>query len=99
MSTRVKATHPLSPDDVTDIIEAIVDALDRDTIEPSVTANGTGTDIHLYIEATLPRAHSRLDAHVDGVPALKAALNAADILTPGNPVLWETDDPKVLVDA
>lgn len=72
----------LTDDEITDMIETIVDDLDRLPIEPSVSTHRVGDDLNLVVSVTVEE-DEELDALAFGVAAVKAAFHAAGIGTAG----------------
>lgn len=72
----------LDDDEVTDLIEVVIDELDRLTIEPSVGTERLGTDLHIAVEVTVDE-DEEFDALTLGLAAIKAAFQAAGIGTAG----------------
>ncbi len=70
----------LSDDDITDLMEAIVDDLDDLTLEPSVGTCRVGDDVKFTVGVVVDR-EEEFDALSDGVSAVKAAFHSAGIGT------------------
>jgi hypothetical protein len=70
----------LGDDEITDLIEAVVDDLDRQPLEPSVGTARVGDDVRFTVGATLDRDEA-FEALSDGVAAVRAAFHAAGIGT------------------
>lgn len=73
----LEAVPPASADDVTDLIEAVVDALDEAGYEASVGSTGYGADLTLTVEVVV--AGGSLDAFETGVTAINKALSVAGV--------------------
>ncbi len=76
--TPIDAAAPITPDAVTDMVEAIVDRLDEQGLVPDVGAEGFGPEVKLRIEV-LVADDSEARALVSGVTAIEQALEAAGI--------------------
>ncbi len=69
-------------DDITDIIEAVVDDLDQQGLEPSVGTSRVGDDVRFTVGVTVAR-DEEFEALGDGVAAVKSAFHAAGMGTAG----------------
>ncbi len=76
------AVRRLTDDDITDIIEAVIDDLDRLPVEPSVGTVGNGEDVDVTVTVTVDQVQE-LDALAYAISAVKAAFRAAGIGTAG----------------
>lgn len=72
--------HRLSDDEVTDLIEAVVDDLDRSPVEPSVGTRRIDDDVEFTVGVTVDQKEE-FDALTFGVGVVKAAFHAAGIGT------------------
>jgi len=72
----------LSDDQITDLIEAVVDDLDELSVEPSVGTRRNGDDLELTVGVTLDQTEE-FEALAAGVALVKDAFNAAGIGTAG----------------
>jgi hypothetical protein len=72
----------LADDEITDIIESVVDDLDRLPIEPSVGTSRVGDHVHVTVGVTVDE-EEEFDALAFGVAAVKAAFHAAGVGTAG----------------
>lgn len=72
----------LTDDEITDLIEALVDDLDRMSAEPSVGTVRTGDDVELTVSVSVDE-REEFDALTHGAWAIKAAFHAAGIGTAG----------------
>lgn len=82
MVATLGAGRRLSDDEITDLIEAVVDDLDRLSLEPSVGTSRQGDDVDVTVAVTVSEAQE-LEALTLGVSAIKAAFHAAGIGTAG----------------
>jgi multidrug efflux pump subunit AcrB len=80
-SATLVASTPQDQDQVTDLIESIIDELDKLCDHPSVstTCDG-GTDIHVTIEVVVDKEDA-LDAIVEGMSCIRSALHTAHVGT------------------
>ncbi len=76
------AVRRLTDDDITDIIEAVIDDLDRLPVEPSVGTVRNGEDVDVTVTVTVDQVQE-LDALAYAISAVKAAFRAAGIGTAG----------------
>lgn len=67
---------------VTDLIEVVVDELDRVVSEPSVSTSGTGGEVVMTVEVTVDEP-DEVEALHAGFSAIRSALHAAEVGTPG----------------
>jgi hypothetical protein len=72
----------LSDDEITNLIEAVVDDLDHSSLEPSVGTSRQGDDVDVSVTVTVGEAEE-LEALTLGVSAIKAAFHSAGIGTAG----------------
>jgi hypothetical protein len=72
----------LNDGEITDMIETVVDDLDRLSLEPSVGTVRVGDDVEITVSVTVDE-REEWDALTRGVSALRAAFHAADISTAG----------------
>ena len=72
----------LSDDEITDLIEAVVDDLDQLSVEPSVGTCRNGDDVELTVGVTLDQTEE-FEALAVGVAVVKSAFHAAGIGTAG----------------
>ena len=70
----------LDDEEITDLIEAVVD--DLDSVEPSVGTTRLGDDVRFTVGVTVDHAEE-FEALAAGVSAVKAAFHAAGIGTSG----------------
>lgn len=77
----LSSERELSADDVTDLIEALVDDLDRTCGDADVSTNGVGSEVQVAIEVVVVDADDELDALTKGFSAIHAALHAAEVNT------------------
>lgn len=75
----------LTDDEITDLIEVVIDNLDRLPIEPSVGTCRVGDDVSLTVCVTVDE-DEEIDALTFGVAVIKAAFHAARIGTAGRVV-------------
>jgi hypothetical protein len=75
------ADPPMSDDGVTDLIEAIIDALDEHGYPPSVRSTGSGASVRMTVEVVVPSGN--LESFEAGVAAIRAALGGAGIEAAG----------------
>lgn len=68
----------LTDDEITDLIETIVDRLDAEAIDPSVGTTRHGNDVELTVEVTIAGQHD-MEALTTGSAAVVAAVRAAGI--------------------
>lgn len=68
----------LTADDVTDLIEVLVEELDNLAIEPSVGTTGTGQTVRVRIELGID-APDEMDALTRGFTAIQTAMRAASV--------------------
>jgi len=68
----------LSDDEITDLMEAVVDDLDELELEPSVGTCRVGDDVRFTIGVIVDR-EEELEALAAGSVAVKGALNAAGV--------------------
>jgi hypothetical protein len=76
------ARRRLSDDEISDLIEALVDDLDRLSLEPSVGMSCDGNDADVTVTVTIGEA-DELEALTLGVTAINAAFQSAGIGTAG----------------
>lgn len=74
------AGRRLTDDEITDVIEAVVDDLDRLPLEPSVGSVRVGDDIEVTVSVTVDE-REEFDALARAVAAAKTAFRAAGIGT------------------
>lgn len=74
--------HRLADDEITDIIEAVVDDLDRLLLDPSVGTVRVGDDVEIAVSVTVDESEE-WDALSTALSAAKAAFLAAGIGTEG----------------
>jgi hypothetical protein len=72
----------LDDEEITDLIEAVVDDLDQLSVEPSVGTARLGDDVRFTVGVTVDQAEE-FEALAAGVSAVKAAFHAAGIGTSG----------------
>lgn len=77
----LRSERDLTAEDVTDLVEAIVDDLDRTCGDADVSANGVGSEVQVAIEVVVASADDELDALTTGFSAIHAALHAAEVNT------------------
>lgn len=70
----------LSDDEITDLMEAIVDDLDDLNLEPSVGTCRVGDDVRFTVGVVVD-GEEEFDALSHGVPAVKAAFHSAGLGT------------------
>lgn len=75
------ASPPMTDDGVTDLIEAIIDALDEHEYPPSVRSTGAGASVRMTVEIVVPGGD--LESFEAGVSAIRAALGRAGINAAG----------------
>jgi hypothetical protein len=68
----------LTDDEVTDLVETIVDHLDERSVDPSVGTRRQGDDVAVSVVVTIAEAQE-FDAMAAGVAATKAAFVAAGV--------------------
>lgn len=78
----LRGPRRLSDDEVTDLVEAVVDHLDTLAVEPSVGTRREGDDIAVSVALTIAE-DQELDAMAAGVAATKSAFVAAGIGSTG----------------
>ncbi len=74
---------PVSADEISDLIAVLIDELDDLATAPSVSSVGVGTEFVLTIEVDADDADGEIEAFYKGFSAIRAALHAADVGTPG----------------
>jgi hypothetical protein len=74
--------HRLTDDEITNMIETVVDELDRLPLEPSVGTVRVGDNIEMTVSVTVDEPEE-WDALAYGVSAMKSAFHAAGITTAG----------------
>ena len=72
----------LADEEITDLIEAIVDDLDRMPLDPSVGTCRAGDDVNVTVGVTVEQ-DEEFEALTIGVAAVRAAFHAAGIGTEG----------------
>lgn len=72
------AGRRLGDEEITDLIEAVVDELDELSMEPSVGTARSGDDVRLTVAVSVDRAEE-FEALTVGVTAVRAALQAAGL--------------------
>lgn len=72
----------LTDDEITDLIETVVDELDRLPIEPSVGTRRVDDQVHVTVGVTVDEVEE-FEALTFGVAAVKAAFHAAGVGTAG----------------
>jgi hypothetical protein len=82
MVATLGAGRRLSDDEITDLIEVVVDDLDRMSLEPSVGTSRQGDDVDVTVTVTVGEAEE-LEALALGVSAIRAAFHAAGMGTAG----------------
>jgi hypothetical protein len=75
----LRAPAGTSDDDVTDLIEILVDTLDEAGFEPDVGTHLRGDRIVLRLEVVVPGDLDPLDAQARGVNAIRDALKVGGI--------------------
>jgi hypothetical protein len=68
----------LTDDDVTDLIEAIVDELDEHAIDPEVRTRRDGRDVHITVGVAVD-SDDEMEAMSAGFDAIKAAFAVAGV--------------------
>jgi hypothetical protein len=68
----------LTDDEITDMIEAVVDELDARSLDPSVGTARVGDDVELTVVVTMPDPVG-WEALTQGVAAVRGAFEAADV--------------------
>ena len=76
--TTLVCGHRLADHEITDLIEAMVDDLDRVSLEPSVGTARSGDDVEITISVTVDGSE-QFDALTRAVSAMKAAFDTAGI--------------------
>lgn len=71
---------PMSDDDITDLIEAIVDELDHLPVEPSVGTTRVGDEVQVTVGVVV-EDDGTIDAMTHGIAVIKAAFHAAGLDT------------------
>ena len=74
----LRAGRPLGDDEVTDLIEAVVDELDRAGGDPSVGTSRVGPDVEMTVTVAVD-GDDQWDALGRGVDAVRSAFRAAGI--------------------
>lgn len=80
IDVRLTGRHHLADDEITDLIEAVVDHLDRLAIDPSVGTRRNDHDVELTVGVTVDEGEE-FDALSLGVAVIKAGLHSAGIGT------------------
>lgn len=68
----------LTDDEVTDLIEVLVDELDERAIDPEVSTRRDGRDVHITICVAVD-SDDEMDALTEGLQAIKTAFAAAGV--------------------
>jgi hypothetical protein len=68
----------LDDDEVTGMIEAVIDELDRLPVEPSVATARVGDDVEMTVELSVDQSEE-IDALAHGIAAMKGAFRTAGI--------------------
>jgi hypothetical protein len=76
LDATLRPAQPMSDDDITDLIETIVDELDHLPVEPSVGSVRRGDEIDLTVGVVVDDDGS-IDAMTHGLAVIKAAFHAA----------------------
>lgn len=76
----LRTDRRLSDDEITDLIETLVDELDGQPIEPSVGTQRVGDDLRVTVGVTVD-VEAQFDAMALGVTAINAAFHAAGVGT------------------
>ena len=71
-------TRRLTDDEITDLIESVVDRLDEQAFEPSVGTARIGTDVEITVVVTIPDPVG-WEALTQGLAAVRDAFQAADV--------------------
>ena len=79
------AGRRLTDDEITDLIELVVDDLDRDRLQPSVSTVRLGDDVEMTVSVAVD-APDEISALDHAVSAVRAAFRTADIGTSGGVV-------------
>jgi hypothetical protein len=86
--------HQLSPDEVTDLVAAVIDALDVTTAEPDIsTAAEDGGNVRFTVSMSVEAA-DEYQARARGSAALRDAFTAAGIVV--EPAREPTSDLRLL---
>jgi hypothetical protein len=80
LDATLRPAQPMSDDDLTDLIEVIVDELDHLPVEPSVGSVRRGDEIELTVGVVVEDDGS-IDAMTHGLAVIKAAFHAAKLDT------------------
>jgi hypothetical protein len=70
----------LTDDEITDVIESIIDVLDEVTEEPSIASRRVADDVEITVSAHIDE-HDEWDALARGVATMRSAFDAAGIGT------------------
>lgn len=70
--------HRLDDDEITDMIEAVIDDLDHLALEASVATTRVGDDVEMTVELGVDQSEE-LDALAHGISAMKSAFRTAGI--------------------
>lgn len=76
------SSRRLTDDEITDLIESLVDGLDGVDAEPSVGTERMGQDLHITVGVTVD-VDEEFDALARGVALIKTAFESAGIGTAG----------------
>jgi hypothetical protein len=68
----------LTDDEITDLVETVIDQLDDLTTEPSIGSERVGSDLRITVEVTIDE-DEELDALPLGLAAIKTAFQAAGV--------------------
>lgn len=82
VDVRLVGTRRLTDDEITDLIEEVVDDLDQLAAEPSVGTRRVDDDLELSVAVTIDD-DEEFDALTRAVAAIKAALKIAGVVTTG----------------
>lgn len=85
--------EPLTADGVTEILAAVLDELDGLGMTPSVTSEGVGAtvDVDICVGYELGPNEDAMDGYQRGFTAVRSALHAAGLGTPGLAVTTRVD--------
>jgi hypothetical protein len=71
-------SQPLTSDDVTDLIELLIDELDTRAVDPSVSTHQLGDSVHVSVALTVD-SDEEFDALTTAVADLQAALRVVNV--------------------
>lgn len=78
MDVELLADPPATREDITDLIEAVIDDLDATVLDPSISTVGVGAVFHMIIEARIPIA-DETEAFEAAKSAMWAALHVGGV--------------------